>query len=217
MTLPILRVDLWGGEEREGVEDMYIAELIALICVFAFTLAGMVWDLKTRRLPNLLTVPAFGLGLLFHVVKGYFCEAGLSGAFQGLQFALAGFALGFCLMLLLWFIGGSGGGDVKFIGALGCWLGAWMTLQVLVLSSLLSGVITVSIMGNKVFRLQRLSVDKPDERVQKVRKKKKRSGWTKTLRSRENWVVPFGVPAALGTWIVLALAWFGYKLPWPPI
>ena len=190
---------------------MHIAEHIFLICVFAFTLAGMVWDLKTRRLPNVLTVPAFGLGLLFHAVKGFY-EAGLSGAIHDLRFALAGFALGFSLMLLLWFIGGSGGGDVKFIGALGCWLGAWMTLQVLVLSSLLSGAITVSVVGGKVFRLQRLSIDQPDEHVQKVRKKKKRSGWTKTLRSRENWVVPFGVPAALATWIILALAWFGYEL-----
>lgn len=195
---------------------MYIAELIVLICVFAFTLAGMVWDLKTRKLPNILTVPAFGLGLLFHVVNGFY-RAGLSGAVHDLRFALAGFMLGFCLMLILWFIGGSGGGDVKFIAALGCWLGPWMTLQVLVLSSFLSGVITISTIGGKVFRLQRLSVAQPDEQVQKVRKKKKRSGWTKTLRSRENWVVPFGVPAALGTWIILALAWFGYKLPWPPI
>ena len=196
---------------------MSINELIfAAPCVFVFTLVGMVSDLKTRKLPNLLTVPAFGLGLLFHAVRGFY-SAGLSGAAADLRFALGGFALGFGLMLLLWFIGGSGGGDVKFIGALGCWLGAWLTLQVLVVSALLSGVITVSTMGGKVFRLQRLNVDKPDAHAQNAQKKKKRSDWTQPLRSRENWVVPFGVPAALGAWIILAVELAGYGLLWPPV
>jgi prepilin peptidase CpaA len=194
---------------------MQTAEIFWAACVFAFTAAGAACDVRMRKLPNVLTVPAFGLGLLFHIVNG-FLQAGLSGTGHAVLFALGGFGTGFGILLVLWFVGGGGGGDVKFMGALGCWLGAWLTFQVLVLSALLSGAITIVILIGKVFRLQRLGGGQPDARTQRARKKKAGSAWSR-LRSKESWIVPFGVPAALATWIVLALQLAGYGLQWPPI
>ena len=78
-----------------------------------FTPVALLIDVKTKKIPNKLTVPVFAVGLLFQIAVGF-----------GLLFALGGFAVGFGLMLVLWLIGGSGGGDVKFMGALGVWLGA---------------------------------------------------------------------------------------------
>ena len=64
-------------------------------------------DLKTRRIPNGLTVPAFVCGVVFHVIRG---------GWAGLGFSLGGFATGFGILLVLWLIGGGGGGDVKLMG-----------------------------------------------------------------------------------------------------
>lgn len=194
---------------------MGTAWLIATACIFIFTAAGLYTDLTTRRLPNVLTVPAFCAGLLFHAVNG-FCKGGLSGTGQDLLFSLGGFGAGFGLILILWLIGGSGGGDVKFTGALGAWLGAWLTIQVLVLSAVLSGMLTGALLLKKVFGLKKLRTVETD--AQRRRKaKKEATAKSRPLWGRNGWVVPFGVTAALATWIVLAVEWSGKGLPWPPM
>jgi prepilin peptidase CpaA len=117
---------------------MDTAQYIAFPCALLFTAAGMVCDVRLRKLPNWLTAPTFCAGLVFHAIIGLLHTTlwhGLSGAFGG-------FAVGFGLLWVLWLIGGAGGGDVKFMGALGCWLGAWPTLQILVLSALLAVALT---------------------------------------------------------------------------
>ena len=109
---------------------MDAADHIAFACMLVFTAVGGASDLRTRKLPNKLTVPTFCLGLVFHFANGLW-HAKLG---DELFFSLGGFAVGFSIMLVLWLIGGGGGGDVKFMGALGCWLGAWLTFQILVLT-----------------------------------------------------------------------------------
>jgi prepilin peptidase CpaA len=93
---------------------------IALVLIAA-TIAAVtdVWKFKVY---NLLTIPLFVSGLLYHAVHGG--AAGLAGSFFG---ALIGFGL----MILLYAMGGMGAGDVKFVTALGAWLGLPLTLYVL--------------------------------------------------------------------------------------
>jgi prepilin peptidase CpaA len=188
--------------------------IFATACVVVFTAIGMVYDLRTRKLPNVLTVPAFCAGLLFHAAHGFY-RAGLPGAGHELLFALGGFGTGFGIILLMWFLGGAGGGDVKLMGALGTWLGAWLTLQVLVLSSLLSGMLTFLILNKKIFGLKRLGGNLANE--SKNAGKKGNSQKARRLRTREGWVIPFGVTVALAAWIILAAKLAGYELPWSAI
>jgi prepilin peptidase CpaA len=184
-----------------------ITGFTAFACIFAFTAAGMVWDIKYRKLPNKLTVTAFVLGLLFQTFLG-----------EGFLFGVKGFAVGFGIVFVLFAVGGSGGGDVKFMGALGAWLGAWLTFQVLVVSAILSAAITLVVLGGKVFRLKRLDGgNSANETKPSEKKKKTRSSEAHSWRSKESRKVPYGVPAALATWILLAIQWAGYGLPWPPI
>jgi prepilin peptidase CpaA len=187
--------------------------ITASACIVVFTAIGLVCDLRTRKLPNALTVPAFFAGLLFHSVEGL-CSKGWPGMGHGLLFALGGFGTGFGIMLVLWLIGGGGGGDVKFMGALGVWLGAWLVFQVMILSALLSGTLTLILTGRRVFKLRRLRSKESDGRA-KRRLKKKGSAWS--WRSRENWIVPYGVPVALATWALLAMELTGHGWRWPPI
>ncbi len=87
--------------------------LVCLVAVFVLTAAFT--DLSARRIPNWLTVSSLAVALLFHTI---------TGGWAGLGFALGGFATGFSILLVLWLIGGGGGGDVKLMGALGGWMGA---------------------------------------------------------------------------------------------
>ncbi len=81
--------------------------------IFASLLAAAC-DLRSRRIPNLLTFPLLAAGLVW---------ATWIGGFEGLAEAL-----GACLLLglpyvILFFFAGGGAGDAKIMGALGTWLG----------------------------------------------------------------------------------------------
>jgi len=194
---------------------MEAAQIVVTACVLILTAAAVVCDVRTNKLPNWLTVPAFCSGVLFHAVDGL-CRLGLAGTGGGLLFSLGGFATGFGILFLLWLIGGSGGGDVKFMGALGSWLGAWMTFQVLVASALFAGICTVGLM---VLGWLGLTPRKARHSAVKSHVRgKKTADSTRTrpyLFGRQG-AVPYGVPAALATWSMLILEWTGHSIPWPP-
>jgi prepilin peptidase CpaA len=187
---------------------MDFREILFLACVGLFTGAAAVWDFRTRKLPNVLTVPAFAAGLLFHTVFG-----GLSYSQEGLLFALTGFAVGFGMLFLLWLVGGISGGDVKFMGALGCWLGTWLTVQAFVLGALLAGCIEGLTKMRTTFQMKRRKGNKTDSRPQRHRKTGA-DRLTSLRTARGRWQVAFGVWVAAATWFVLALQEAG--LSWQP-
>jgi prepilin peptidase CpaA len=203
-----------------AIEEMVPAKMIAFVCMMAFSAAALFIDLREKRLPNKLTVPVFFAGLLFHIVNG-FMQSGILGAVFGLLFALMGFAVGFGMLFVLWIIGGSGGGDVKFMGALGTWLGAWLTFQVLVVSALVGGLLTAMILTPRVFQMKRLSPSTSNPSGggnPRFRKKKEAQPAKWSLHTGTGWRIPFGLPAALGTWTVLILYWADLvRLSWPPL
>ena len=113
-------------------------DTIVALFAMAFTGVAMYFDLKWRKIPNWLTVSTFAAGLLFYVT---------SKGFAGLGFAFGGFAAGFLPLLVLWLIGGGGGGDVKLMGALGTWLGGPVTLIVFFGSAIVALVMMISLLA----------------------------------------------------------------------
>lgn len=75
-------------------------------------------DLRTGKIPNVLTYPAFLAALAWQAAM-----AGEPGAI-GLGEALLGVAAGFGPLLLAWKAGGIGGGDAKLMAVVGA-LGGW--------------------------------------------------------------------------------------------
>ena len=194
---------------------MEAAQLVFTACVMILTAAAVVCDVRTNKLPNWLTVSGFCSGVLFHAVDG-FCQLRLAWAGGGLLFSLGGFATGFGILFVLWLIGASGGGDVKFMGALGAWLGAWMTFQVLVASALFAGVCTLGLMVLGWFGVTLWKAPRAAVKSQAKGKKTADSARTRSYLFGRQAAVPYGVPAALATWSVLVLQWTGYAIPWPP-
>jgi prepilin peptidase CpaA len=86
-------------------------------------LLACVTDLRTRRIPNVLTLGAALAGLLYQSVNG---------GIDGLGHAALGWLVGALIFILPFALRGLGGGDVKLLAALGAWLGPtdviWLAL-----------------------------------------------------------------------------------------
>jgi prepilin peptidase CpaA len=80
-------------------------------------------DLRTRRIPQVLTLGGAVAGIAFHVVTGGWTAGAIS---------LVGWTIGILIFLAPFALGGLGGGDVKLLGALGAWFGPteaiWLAL-----------------------------------------------------------------------------------------
>ena len=111
-----------------AVLDVYPVP-IALILIAAL-IAGVtdVWKFKVY---NILTLPLVLSGLLYHAMNGG--ASALAGSFLG---ALVGFAL----MIAVYAMGGMGAGDVKFVTAIGAWLGLPLTLYVMTAGCIAAGI-----------------------------------------------------------------------------
>jgi prepilin peptidase CpaA len=104
----------------------------------AVLLAGAAgWtDLRWRRIPNWLTVPALLIGMIANTV--------LSGL-SGLKSSLLGALLGLALLLPFVLLRSLGAGDWKLAGALGAFTGPARLVDLLLGSILVAGVMAVAL------------------------------------------------------------------------
>jgi prepilin peptidase CpaA len=110
-----------------------IDAIVSLVAV-AIGVVACVTDLRTRRIPNLLTFGAAAAALAFHAAT-----AGL----PGVQTAVVGWVVGTALFLPFFLLRGMGGGDVKLLAALGAWLGGAEVFWLAVYASLAGGALAV--------------------------------------------------------------------------
>lgn len=187
---------LKSGFQGKTAISMSASQIVLIAFVVLFTAIAALWDARTRKLPNFLTVPAFALGIIFHMVSGGIID-GWWGVGYGLLFSLGGFAFGFSALFLLWIMGSSAGGDVKMMGALGAWLGFKLTLIVFLTSAF---IIVLGMLALVLYRLFTKGYGSVRRQVQSA---KNRSGRRGKPQPQQGWVLPFGVPLALATWLVL--------------
>lgn len=97
-----------------------------------FALVAAVFDIRSRRIPNLLVGPALLFGLLLHLgVDGW------HGLLHSAEAALAGGGV----FLFLYLLGGMGAGDVKLVAAVCAIAGPANVPSILVLTSLTGGLL----------------------------------------------------------------------------
>jgi len=107
------------------MSSLAVIDLIRLLLILVLAYLAYI-DLRTFRLPDLITLPLIFVGLCFNGFSNL--------AFVGPQKSILGALLGY---LLLWLLNrlyrymkkedGIGMGDAKLLGALGSWLG-WSAL-----------------------------------------------------------------------------------------
>jgi prepilin peptidase CpaA len=100
--------------------------LAALACV---------WDIRTRRIPQALTLGGAIAGVVFHLTIGGWA-AGLG--------SLAGWSLGLLIFLAPFALGGLGAGDVKLMAALGAWLGPGAVVWLAVYTAIAGAVLAIT-------------------------------------------------------------------------
>jgi prepilin peptidase CpaA len=113
-------------------------------CLRPVVLAGAVllsviagWtDLRSRRIPNWLTVPGLLIGVAANTVLG---------GWSGLKASLLGAALGLALLLPFFLLRSLGGGDWKFAGALGAFAGPGLLVDLLLGSVFVAGVMALAL------------------------------------------------------------------------
>lgn len=154
------------------------------VSVCGFSASALAFDLKSRRIPNWLTVSAFAVGTLFHIAT-----AGLGG----LGFAIGGFLVGFGVMLLLWLIGGGGGGDVKLMGAVGSWVGFTGTTFIFMGGVAVAMLMTFGMLANRWMAGRR------------VRLATVGGGVEGRADHGRRIMLPFAVPVCVATWGFVAV------------
>lgn len=167
-----------------------LSHAVFIVFVGTFSFAAAYCDLRTRRIPNLLTLPTFLLGWAY---QGWFFGV------DGLKDAGFAFALGFGTLFLLWLMGTSGGGDVKLMGALAVWLGLRLTMIVLAASTVIVLLAMVVHMGLSVFRRAPASAGSGSA---PSGENEAGSGAASTEGRR---ILPYAIPVALATWLLLVL------------
>ncbi len=180
--------------------ELSLQLVVYLVSVVIFTASAAVFDARFKKIPNKLTLPFFGMGLLYQLV---FHGLGEGVARPGLIGATAAFAAGFGMMWVLWMIGGGGGGDVKLMGALSVWIGFKATCLVLVFSTIFViagtiGVMAFGVLTHGMFRTKELYLA-PAESPNGLRPAAETAVQRQSRR-----IMGYAPPVALATWLVVA-------------
>jgi prepilin peptidase CpaA len=94
-------------------------------------------DMRTRRIPNYLTLGTAVAGLAYNLIFH---------GWPGLLSGFLGMLLGFGFLILPYIWGGMGAGDVKAFAALGAWLGPGGTLYLFCYMGLAGGLLALAVL-----------------------------------------------------------------------
>lgn len=164
-----------------------------LICIGVCIIAT-VTDQRTRRIPNQLTFPAFGIGLGINLLIHWLEKDMMAGLLVGLVPALTGAGFLFFLFLLLYTISAVGMGDVKLMGAIGGFV-KWPLVLHVAAAVLIFGGITALVLALKQNRLKKVSSN-----ILKIIKYPMTSQKPPSDQSHQ---MPYALPILLGTLVVV--------------
>jgi len=120
---------------------MNLPPLAIRIFLEVLVIIAAIWDIRTRRIPNWLTLAGVVLGVALNT---FLFEL------NGLWFSLKGLGIAFGVYFLLYLLRAMGAGDVKLMAAVGAAAGWQNWLGILVLTSIagaVAGLLLVAFKG----------------------------------------------------------------------
>ena len=165
---------------------------LSFITVAFFSLLGLAaWrDVRTRRIPNVLTVSGVMIAL---ALRSFVGSAAVIDGLQGIGVALL-------LVIPLMALGGFGGGDAKLLLAVGAFMGPQSFLIALSLTALI-GCVMALWEAWRSGRLYELTANTASLGLHLVTFG--RRGRRRTLATEQATALPYGVAIAMGS----ALGW----------
>ena len=183
---------------------MSVAVGIPLIVVGLSALAASITDIRYFKVHNRLTFPLLVSGIVFHAVLG---------GWGGFQASLAGTLIGLGILLPAYLMGALGAGDVKFVAAIGAWLGTGPILFALAIGCMATGVYSVVLLA-KHGRLREMGLHLrlagkrlisagryllADDRIEPVQTTVQRD-------DRRERLIPFSAMVSIGVFVLLLIA-----------
>ena len=163
----------------EQIDELRLLQNVLLV---VFLVTVMVTDVRSHRIPNVVTYPTIVIGLALAAFSG------LGAVFQsGFLDHLAAVVLGFALLYPFYAAGGLKAGDVKLLMAVGALRGTQLLLVGTFYGAMLGGLIALI-----VIVLRRFARPAPGEEPNTFRKVLK------------TWI-PYGVALGAGGLIALAV------------
>lgn len=166
---------------------------------------AMITDLRWRRIPNFLTLPAFVAAIVLRtVIQGW----------SGLGMALGGAVIAPLLLLLMHGGKGLGMGDLKLAMALGAILGPVLGVAAMLLTAVAGGFLGIIYSfkpgGFLSQFLSTISIGLPF-----ASRQKEQSAPEKEDESRPApLTMPYGVAIGVGTLVTLAVCWWTGQDTW---
>ena len=109
---------------------MNVAQIVSL----GLAIVACGWDLRTRRIPQLITLGGALAGIVYHAAHGGW-SAGAASAM--------GWLVGIAIFIVPFALGGLGAGDVKLLGAIGAWLGPMNAVWVGLYAGAAGGILAI--------------------------------------------------------------------------
>jgi prepilin peptidase CpaA len=107
------------------------------LILIALVLTAAIWDLKSRRIPNWLSLAGIVCGIALNSFL-----YGLTGAKESLE----GMATAFVIYFLLYLVRAMGAGDVKLMAAVGAFVGPGNWFMIFLITAVLGGLIALTVL-----------------------------------------------------------------------
>jgi len=173
--------------------------LVLQIALAALVLVAAATDIRSRRIPNWLTLSGVLAGILLNTL--------LAADGNNWQTSLAGMGLAFLVYFPLYLLRGMGAGDVKLMAAVGALMGPVNWFWIFVVSNILGGVAAIVLLlvkgglwrtlSNLGYMLKELMFFRPPYLKREEL----------DLASPRAVKMPHGVAIAMGSLLFLAAAW----------
>jgi prepilin peptidase CpaA len=173
-----------------------------VVVVLAASLVAALTDILKFKVYNILTLPLLVAGLLYH---------GVVGGSPALLGSVLGLLLGGGVLMAFYLMGGMGAGDVKFMAAVGAWLGVVLTFYVFLASAIAAGIYAlVLIFAYGSMRETYLNLQIICQRVTMFCRhlgSEERIETEVQRMDRHRRIIPFAAMMAVGIVFVLAFFW----------